>query len=144
MARETYELSYLTKDTLDDHVKAIADAGSYDKSYLYAILAGTVTDPYAKFRRLFRAIAHVRPEQARLYIQDLRSLIPAEGKRRQVNTPINEALTRITKSYLELMTIASNGDAGEISNEAEKLSGNTNKLIQALNIHSFGIKEQVS
>jgi hypothetical protein len=133
MSRENYELSVLTKDSLEKHVQEIAAAGSYSNSHLYAILAGKETDPFPKFRRLFRAIVQVRPEQARLYLQDLRSLIPSEDKRQKRTTPFSEAMGRITKSYFELLERAGSDDREEVSAALQDLSVKCNRLWNDLN-----------
>lgn len=119
MARQEYELSFLTKDTLKDHVGAIAEEGGYTDKYLYSILSGAQTDPYAPFRRLFKAIARVRPEQALLYLKDLRSLIP-NGTSRHSLAPLNEGLLRITQAYLALMA-SSGEDKKELKDRVDDL-----------------------
>lgn len=119
MARQEYELTFLTKDTLKEHVGAIAEEGDYTDKYLYSILSGAQTDPYAPFRRLFRAIARIRPEQALLYLKDLRSLIP-NGNLKHKLAPINEGLLQITQAYLALMA-SSGEDKKELKDRVDDL-----------------------
>lgn len=53
MSRKTYELSQQTIQAINGHATNVAEEfGCIDK-YIYAILAGTVTDPFAKFAWLF-------------------------------------------------------------------------------------------
>jgi hypothetical protein len=49
MARHTYKLSTETIKVLKPHVEKIAAEWNVSDKYVYAILAGTVTDPFAAF-----------------------------------------------------------------------------------------------
>lgn len=68
--RETYRLTNETLNVLADKVIAIASEMDVSDKHLYAVLAGTETDPFAKFRRLYaaavRAGADVSPWDASL------------------------------------------------------------------------------
>lgn len=129
-----YRLSYLTKETFEKNVKAIADAmGLESPRHLYAILGEKQTDPYALWRRYFKAIAHVSPEHAQLYLQDLRSLVPSELREKAHSTQFSEGMGRITKHFLLLQTAASGGDAGEVNAELERLHAMCGKLLMDLN-----------
>jgi hypothetical protein len=131
--REEYTLSYLTKDALESDIKAIADEmGLESPRYLYAILGEKQTDPYAPFKRYFRALARVSPEHARLYIQDLRSLVPNEI-RHKASGSLGEGMGRITKAYFELLERAGGDDKDEISAQLQAVSTMCNRLWNDLN-----------
>jgi hypothetical protein len=132
--RHEYELTFLTKDTLEDHVKVIADEmGLESGRYLYKILSGEQTDPFSPFRHYFRAVARTRPEQAKLYLEDLKSLIPAERPKRGASETISNALVQVTKSYLGLMTAqGSDADKDELKAHAARLVAHGNQLMQIL------------
>jgi hypothetical protein len=69
MSRETYlDVTPETKRALENHVKQIADEMEKSTTYLYAILAGESSDPFAKFKSMFRAVARKNPEGARGYL----------------------------------------------------------------------------
>ena len=55
--RHTYELSHESRKVLSGNVKTVADEMEVNDKYIYAILAGTETDPFAKFVHLYKAAA---------------------------------------------------------------------------------------
>lgn len=55
--RNTYQLTNETREVLSGNVKQIAAEMDVSDKYLYGILAGTETDPFAPFRRMFRGAA---------------------------------------------------------------------------------------
>ena len=53
--RETYQLSDQTLKVLKGHIRPVADEMGKSDKYLYAVLAGTETDVFAKFKPEYAA-----------------------------------------------------------------------------------------
>jgi hypothetical protein len=53
--REQYTLSNETRAVLTDNVKAIASEMDVSTTYIYSFLSNDMTDPFAKFLRLYTA-----------------------------------------------------------------------------------------
>lgn len=135
--RKSYALTPQTKEVLENHVKVVADEMETDQSNLYAILAGKKTDPYALFRRLFRAAARKRTEQAKLYILDLQSLIPSKSNVVNINPSTEDAVSLVSTANIRLMTAYSEFLSGEIDKETLKARASEvvkvgNQLMQIL------------
>lgn len=74
MARMVYQLSPQTRKVLTNHVKDIAIEFDCDPSHMYQILSDVEPDPFAKFRRLFKAA--VRAEAPfELWMDELSGII---------------------------------------------------------------------
>jgi hypothetical protein len=135
--RKSYALTPQTKGVLENHVKVVADEMETDVSNLYAILAGKKTDPYALFRRLFRAAARKRTEQAKLYILDLQSLIPSKSNVVSINPTTEDAVSLVSTANIKLMAAYSEFLSGDIDKETLKARASEvvkvgNQLMQIL------------
>ena len=82
MPREEYELTPQTKEALENEVQGIALEMEKSDKYLYAILSGKETDPYAKFRPLFRGVARHCPERTNIYLADLHAIADRTPRRK--------------------------------------------------------------
>lgn len=56
-----YPVSRQTREAIEPRVKAVAAAADLSTSYLYAVLAGEKSDPFAAFLRLFEGAADADP-----------------------------------------------------------------------------------
>jgi hypothetical protein len=80
MARETYtEVTPETARALKDYVGAIAREWQKSETYVYAILAGQSSDPFLKFRKMFRAVARKNREGARGFLAALNRVFVDES-----------------------------------------------------------------
>lgn len=55
--RIDYDLTNETRKTFTGHVEQIADEADVNPSYIYGILSGTKTDPFAPFERFYKGTA---------------------------------------------------------------------------------------
>jgi transcriptional regulator with XRE-family HTH domain len=80
--RHQRPLHDLTRAALEGRVKQISDELGVSDKYLYGILSGYNSDPFANFRPLFRAALRVDLAAGRAWFDDLRALYLAECLRR--------------------------------------------------------------
>jgi hypothetical protein len=82
--RHEYETTEQTARALLDCVKAVSSEWGVSKTYIYGILGGEKTDPYAPFRAMYRALLRTPNgnEQAGIYLDDLLTLQMMESERR--------------------------------------------------------------
>lgn len=89
MGREDYRgVTPETEAALKNCIKAVAEEMHLEApQYLYAILAGKESDPFARFLRLFRAVCRINPDGARGYIARLSATLRAQEPKR--GEPVN-------------------------------------------------------
>ena len=126
MPRETYlEVTPETKAALSDHVKAVAAEWQKSDTYVYAILSGQSSDPFAKFRKLFRAVARKNREGAKGYVAALNRILVEE-------TPDKRPATEhaLASAYHNYMAVRANREDGRATRE--ELEEAKNLLTEAL------------
>jgi hypothetical protein len=94
MSRESYRgATPETKQALEGAVKEIAYEMEIEPQYLYAILAGKESDPFKRFKRMFRAVCRKRKESARGYLARLTTIFNEENPRTVEQKPYDVSLT---------------------------------------------------
>jgi hypothetical protein len=97
-----------TKAAVEDFVKEIAYEMDVEPQYLYAILSGKESDPFKKFKRVFRAVARKNPNGARGYIAKLSSILREEEPRKSEAVGIGAAL----RTFGDMCAVAAELDDG--------------------------------
>jgi hypothetical protein len=110
MGREDYRgATAETKAALQDHIKEIADEMGLDApQYLYAVLAGKESDPFARFKRLFRAVARKNPEGARGYIASLTT----EFQKASPEKSEGAKLYDVTRTFNDMLAVSAEAEEG--------------------------------
>lgn len=93
MARKQYPTTDSTRKAISNHVPQIADEMDLDKSYLYHILAGDVSDPWGPFRRLYRGTKAAGGDTSH-WRREL-DAIDAKHDKRQPTESLAKCLTKI-------------------------------------------------
>lgn len=115
MAKESYKgATPETRRALEPCVKAIADAMDLEgPQYLHAILGGKESDPFARFKRLFRAVARRNPEGARGYIASLNTIMREASPQPHRAADVYE----LTAAFNDLMAVSARREDGEATEE---------------------------
>lgn len=85
--RHTYSLTDETRKVISGKVQAVADEWDVSDKAVYAILTEAQTDPYSKFRAMFKAALRAGCD-VQLYVDDLRGIVERTGTRRDVHASL--------------------------------------------------------
>jgi hypothetical protein len=120
--RHTFELTDETRKVLSGNVGRTAEEAHVSDKYLYGILAGTQTDPFAPFEHLYAAAVRAG-NPVSLYDSKL-AAIRARNEKPQPSKPIVQCLTEKLHEDTELATqlIEAMRDGEITADEAEQIN----------------------
>jgi hypothetical protein len=127
MAKADYKgVTPETEAALKDCIKAVAEEMHLESAtYLYAILAGKESDPFARFKRLFRAVCRKNREGARGFLAKLNTIFSEENPRQVEPRPYD-----VTVTFNDMMNVARLREEGLRS--AEELDAAKQRHVEAV------------
>lgn len=115
--RHTYRLSDQTRKALKGFSEDIAEEMDVTPQAISAYLSDAQTDPYAKFRPLFKAIARVNPDGAAGYLKDLSAVYELATRRAVARRDISDLTGDIGREFVEFMQSRMKGMPLEIQEQ---------------------------
>lgn len=113
--REKRPTTEQTRDALDKIVGEVSYRLNKSDKYLYAILAGTESDPFAYFRPLFKAVCRVMLVRAKIWLDDLNAIYLAEEYRQRPATHSFRGVpTECRKECREAVDASMDGKSREV------------------------------
>lgn len=110
--RHTYPLSEETAAVItSEAIKPLAKEMDVKRTYLYAILGEQSADPYAKFRHMFKAVAHALPGREHVYLNDLKN-ISKQARDERPTHPFGYLVNNMIDAAIEVQKLW-NANAGK-------------------------------